>query len=115
MFFAAQDTGSKGKALRDTTTVGKGQQTRTDSNIPSTSKNVFVKPTVPEPPCVSLDKGNEVIEGDVPISVKDTQKPPIIKRPPLWVKWPHPTSVLPSQSSEIKGQERVARTSCIRH
>jgi hypothetical protein len=33
------------------------------SDIPSTSKTMFVKPTVPEP-CV--DKGKEVIGGDVP-------------------------------------------------
>jgi len=31
------------------------------SNIPSTSKIVFFKPTVLEPPSVCLDKGKEVI------------------------------------------------------
>jgi seryl-tRNA synthetase len=30
-------------------------------NIASTSKTAFVKPTVPEPPSVCLDKGKEVI------------------------------------------------------
>jgi hypothetical protein len=50
-------------------------------NIPSTSKTVFVKPIVPEPPSVCLDKGKEVIGGDVLASAKATQKPPIIRRP----------------------------------
>jgi hypothetical protein len=42
------------------------------SNIPSTSRTIFVKPTVPEPPFVYLDKGNEVIDGDVSASAKAT-------------------------------------------
>jgi len=50
------------------------------SDIPSTSRTIFVKPTVPKPPSVDLDKGNEVINGDVPASLKATQKPPIIRR-----------------------------------
>jgi hypothetical protein len=50
------------------------------SDIPSTSRTIFVKPTVPEPPSVDLDKGKEVIDGDVPASAKATQKPPIIRR-----------------------------------
>jgi hypothetical protein len=49
------------------------------SNIPSTSRTVFVKSTVPEPPLTIVDKGNDVIGGDIPI----TQKPPTIRRPPL--------------------------------
>jgi hypothetical protein len=53
------------------------------SDIPSTSKIIFVKTTIPEPPFVGLDKGNEVIDGDVPASAKATQKPSIIKRPPI--------------------------------
>jgi hypothetical protein len=49
------------------------------SNIPSTFRNVFVKLTVPEPPLTIVDKGKDVIGGDIPI----TQKPPIIRRPPI--------------------------------
>jgi hypothetical protein len=65
-------------------------------DIPSTSRTVFVKPTVPEPPLTIMDKGKDVISGDIPIS----QKPPTIRRPPIYdhyglsrhillVFWPH--------------------------
>jgi len=47
------------------------------SNIPSTSRTIFVKPIVPEPPVTVVDKGNDIIGGDIPI----TQKPPTIRRP----------------------------------
>jgi hypothetical protein len=53
------------------------------SDIPSTSSTIFVKPTVPKPPSIGLDKGNEVINGDVPVSAIVTQKAPIIRRPPI--------------------------------
>jgi hypothetical protein len=53
------------------------------SNIPSTSKTVFVKPTVLEPPSVCLDKGKEVISRDIPTSAKATQKPPTVRTPPI--------------------------------
>jgi len=53
------------------------------SDIPSTSKTVFVKPTIPEPPTTCMDKGKEVIGGDVPATAKATQKPPTIRRPPI--------------------------------
>jgi hypothetical protein len=49
------------------------------SDIPSTSRTVFVKPIVPEPPLTIVDKGKDVIGEDIPI----TQKPPTIKRPPI--------------------------------
>jgi hypothetical protein len=52
------------------------------SDIPFTFKTVFLKPIVPEPPSVCLDKGNEVIGGDVLVRAKATQKPPLIRRPP---------------------------------
>jgi arsenate reductase-like glutaredoxin family protein len=52
-------------------------------DIPSTSRTVFVKPTIPEPPSISLDKGKEVIDGDVQAIAIVTQKPPIIRRPPI--------------------------------
>jgi hypothetical protein len=41
-------------------------------DIPFTSKTEFVMTIVPEPPFVGLDKGNEVIDGDVPASAKVT-------------------------------------------
>jgi hypothetical protein len=53
------------------------------SDIPSTSKTVFVRSTVLEPPSVYLDKGKEVISGDIPANAKATQKPPTIRRPPI--------------------------------
>jgi hypothetical protein len=49
------------------------------SDIPSTSRTVFVKPTVPEPPPTVVDKGKDIINGDVPI----TQKLPTIRRSPI--------------------------------
>jgi len=49
------------------------------SDIPSTSRTVFVKPTVPEPPPTVEDKGKDKINGDVPV----TQKLPTIKRSPI--------------------------------
>jgi hypothetical protein len=48
-------------------------------DIPSTSRTVFVKPTVPEPPPTVVDKGKDKINGDVPI----TQKIPTIRRYPI--------------------------------
>jgi hypothetical protein len=41
------------------------------TDTPSTSKIVFVKPAVPEPPPIVEDKGNDKINDDVP----GTQKP----------------------------------------
>jgi len=37
------------------------------SDIPSTSKIVFVKPTVPEPPPACVDKGKAIIGGEDPV------------------------------------------------
>jgi hypothetical protein len=51
------------------------------SDIPSTSKTVFIKPVVLEPPFTCIDKGKEVIGGDVPATAKAIQKPPTIRRP----------------------------------
>jgi hypothetical protein len=44
-----------------------------------TSKTVFVKPTVPEPPPTVEDKGKDKVNDDVP----GTQKPHSIRRPPI--------------------------------
>jgi hypothetical protein len=49
------------------------------SDIPSTSMTVFVKPTVPEPPPTVLDKGKDMINGDLLV----TQKLPTTKRSPI--------------------------------
>jgi hypothetical protein len=49
------------------------------SNIPSTSKTAFVKPTVPEPPPTVEDKGKDKINGDD----LGTQKPPAIRKSPI--------------------------------
>jgi hypothetical protein len=42
------------------------------SYIPSTSKSVFVKPTVPEPPPPCMKKGKVVIGRDVPAVAEPT-------------------------------------------
>jgi len=44
------------------------------SDIPSTSRSVFVKATLPEPPLTIVDKGKDVIGGDISV----TQHPPTI-------------------------------------
>jgi hypothetical protein len=49
------------------------------TNTPSTSKTVFVKPAVPEPPPIAEDKGKNKINDDVP----GTQKPHSIRRSPI--------------------------------
>jgi hypothetical protein len=46
------------------------------SNTPSTSRTVFVKPAVPEPPPTVEDKGKDKLNGDIP----GTQKPPSIRK-----------------------------------
>jgi hypothetical protein len=49
------------------------------SDAPSTSKTVFVKPTIPETPPTTEDKGKDKLNDDVP----GTQKPHSIRRPPI--------------------------------
>jgi hypothetical protein len=49
------------------------------SDAPSTSKTIFVKPTVPEPPPTVEDRGKDKVNDDVP----GTQKPHSIRRPPI--------------------------------
>jgi hypothetical protein len=49
------------------------------SDIPSTSRTVFVKPVVPKPPPTVEDKGKVKINGDV----LGTQKPPSIRKSPI--------------------------------
>jgi hypothetical protein len=78
------------------------------SDIPSTSRTVFVKPIVPELPLTVMDKGNDVISGDIPV----TQKLPTIRGPPIChhcrPKRTCLTPVFPSQGSKIKSQEKGA-------
>jgi hypothetical protein len=64
------------KSLTDKTGLG---YVASPSDIPYTSKTVFVKPTVPEPPPTIEDKGKDKINGDVPA----TQKLPTIRRSPI--------------------------------
>jgi hypothetical protein len=64
------------KSLTDKTRLG---YVAPPSVIPSTSRIVFVKPTVPKPPLTVVDKGNDVICEDIQV----TQKPPTIRRPPI--------------------------------
>jgi hypothetical protein len=49
------------------------------SNVPSSSKTVFVKPTVPQPPPTVEDKGKDKVNDDV----QGTQEPHSIRRPPI--------------------------------
>jgi hypothetical protein len=49
------------------------------TDAPSTSKTVFVKPAVPEPPRTAEDKGKDKINDDVP----GTQKPHSIRKSPI--------------------------------
>jgi len=49
------------------------------SDISSTSRTVFVKPTVPEPPLTVVDKRKDIISGDIPV----TQKHHTVRRPPI--------------------------------
>jgi hypothetical protein len=49
------------------------------SDAPSTSKTVFVKPAIPEPPPTTEDKRKDKINDDVP----GTQKPHSIRRSPI--------------------------------
>jgi len=38
------------------------------SDISSTSRTVFAKPTFPEPPPTVVDKGKDIINGDLPVT-----------------------------------------------
>jgi len=68
------------------------------SDIPSTSRIVFVKPTVPEPPLIVVDKGKDIINGDIPV----TQKHPTLRQPPICHHCSLSGHVLP-QCSLLKG------------
>jgi hypothetical protein len=53
------------------------------SHIPSTSKTMFVKPTVPELPPACVDKENAVIGGEGLIDAKIIKKPHTKRSPPI--------------------------------
>jgi hypothetical protein len=53
------------------------------SDIPFTSKTVFVKPTVPELPPTSVDKGKAIIGGEGLVDAEIINKPPTKKSPPI--------------------------------
>jgi hypothetical protein len=64
------------KSPTDKTSLG---YVASSSDAPSSSKIVFVKPTVPEPPLIAEDKGKDKVNDDV----LGTQKPHSIRRPPI--------------------------------
>jgi hypothetical protein len=73
-------------------------------DAPSTSKTVFVKPTVPEPPPTVEDKGKDKVNNDVP----GTQKPHSIRRPPICHHCSLSGHVRP-QCSILKAQKAKAK------
>jgi hypothetical protein len=74
------------------------------SDIPSSSKTVFVKPTVPELPPAVEDKQEEKVNNDVP----GTQQPHSIRRPPIFHHCGLSGHVRP-QCSLLKAQEAKAK------
>jgi hypothetical protein len=64
------------KTLTDKTGLG---YVAPPTYTPSTSRTVFVKLAVPDPPPTVEDKGKDKLNGDVP----GTQKPPSIRRSPI--------------------------------
>jgi hypothetical protein len=52
------------------------------TDIPSTSKTVFVKSTVPEPPLACVDKGKAVIGGEGLVDEEIIKRPPTKRSPP---------------------------------
>jgi hypothetical protein len=74
------------------------------SDAPSTSKTVFVKPTVPEPPPTVEDKGKDKVNNDVP----GTQKPHSIRRPHICHHCSLSGHVRP-QCSLLKAQKAKAK------
>jgi hypothetical protein len=74
------------------------------ADAPSSSKTVFVKPTVSEPPPTVEDKGKDTVNGDVP----GTQEPHSIRRPPICHHCGLSGHVLP-QCSLLKAQKAKAK------
>jgi len=74
------------------------------SNIPSSSKTVFVPPIVPELPPVIEDKQKEKVNDDVP----GTQQPHSIRRPPIYHHCGLSGHIRP-QCSLLKAQKAKAK------
>jgi hypothetical protein len=74
------------------------------SYIPSSSKTVFVPPTVPKLPSVIEDKQKEKVNDDVP----STQQPHSIRRPPIFHHWGLSGHIRP-QCSLLKAQKAKAK------
>jgi hypothetical protein len=70
------------------------------SDTPSTSRTIFVKPEVPDPPPTVEDKGKDKLNGDV----LGTQKPPSISRSPICHHYNLSRHVRP-QCSLLKAQK----------
>jgi len=80
------------------------------SDVPSSSKTVFVKPTVPELPPAIEDKQKEKVNDDVP----GTQQPHSIRRPPIFHHCGLSGHVQP-QCSLLKAQKAKAKKEVPRH
>jgi hypothetical protein len=74
------------------------------SDVPSSSKTLFVKPTVPEPPPTVEDKGKDKVNDDVP----GTQEPHSIRKPPICHHCSLSGHVCP-QCSLLKAQKAKAK------
>jgi hypothetical protein len=82
-------------------------------DIPSTSKIVFINPTVLEPPPACVDKGKAVIGGEDPVGTEIIKKPPIKRSPPIC----HNCGVsghIRTRSSVSRSEEAI-KTRYIRH
>jgi hypothetical protein len=78
--------------------------------IPSTPRTVFVKPTVPESSPTVVDKGKDIINGDIPV----TQKLPTIRRSPICHHCSLSKHVRP-QCSPLKAQRSKVKKEVPRH
>jgi hypothetical protein len=65
------------KCPADKTGLGYGPTTDT----PSTSKTIFVRPVIPKSPPPRMDKGKEIMEGEVPFNPQPLVKLPIRRKP----------------------------------
>jgi hypothetical protein len=61
--------------------TGLGYVPPSTSDIPSTSKTIFVKPIIPESPPSVVDKGKTVMDGEVPVIPQPPAKLPIKRKP----------------------------------
>jgi hypothetical protein len=78
------------------------------ADIPSTSKTIFVKPTVPEPPPTCVDKGNAVTGGEVPVGTEIIKKPPTKRSPPICHHCGVSSHIRP-RCPQRQGQKKLSR------